>query len=98
MESSNFETDAQKAPRIEEWALVTLGYQEFLDTVVKTSEDGTPIFGKNFLDAYGNSPHRTDTENLLIGLKDMDPEEEDYKDVEDYIKTFLDTYFKLRES
>jgi hypothetical protein len=76
--------------RIEEWVLTNLGYGYRLDTPI--SEKST-IQGRNFLDAYGQSPHRQDTEDLLLEFKDMEPTDPDYEATKNYIMRFLQAQF-----
>ena len=77
-------------PRIEEWALTSLGYGHCLDASVGGN---LPVQGRNFLDAYGDSPHRQNTEDLLLEFKDMDPTDPDYEPTKQYILRFLKAQF-----
>lgn len=72
---------------IEEWTLRTLGYEGFLDQEF----GGYGVVGRNFLDAYGASPHRQNTEDLLEGFRDMDETDPDYEGMKEYILRFLRT-------
>jgi len=75
--------------RIEEWTLLGLGYGHCLDTPVAEGD----VRGRNFLDAYGDSPHRGETEDLLEGFKDMDPTDPDYVSTRTYVMGFLEAKF-----
>jgi hypothetical protein len=82
--------EAEPQPTIEERALVRLGYEHCLDTPL---EEGAPTVGRYFLDAYGNSPKRQDTEDLLRGFVDMDEADPDYPATRTYITRFIEPYF-----
>lgn len=75
---------------IEEWILTKLGYGHCLDMIVSP---GSTITGRNFLDAYGESPHRQKTEDILEGFKDMDSSDPDYDATKAYISRFLEAQF-----
>lgn len=76
--------------RIEEWTLSHLGYGHCLDAAVSEESE---VKGRNFLDAYGQSPHRQDTEDLLLEFRDMDPSDPDYEATKVYILRFLKAQF-----
>jgi hypothetical protein len=78
-----------RAQSIEAWTLVELGYSHTLDVPLP----GSDILGKDFLSAYGDSPHREATEDLLEGFKDMDPAEPDYEPTKTYILRYLEAQF-----
>lgn len=86
--------------RIEAQALTMLGYSHCLNTVV-TDEAGQPVIntqgevvtGQNFLDAYGDSPHRENTENLLYGFIGMHPSHPAYEKVKAIILLAFDAKF-----
>lgn len=75
---------------IEEWTLNALGYSHCLDVAVT---DDSTVLGRNFLDAYGESPHRQKTEDRLDGFRDMDASDPDYEDSKAYILRFLKAKF-----
>lgn len=77
-------------PSIEERVLVRLGYEHCLDTPL---EEGAPTVGRHFLDAYGDSPKRQDTEDLLHGFADMPETDPDYGATKAYITRFIEPYF-----
>jgi hypothetical protein len=85
--------EQEPQPSIEERVLRELGYEDCLDTPV---DEGGNITGRNFLDAYGDSPKRQDTEDLLYGFDDMSPADPDYEATKAYITRFIDA--KLRPS
>ena len=75
---------------IEERVLVRLGYAHCLDTPL---EEGEPTVGRHFLNAYGDSPKRQDTEDLLQGFVDMPETDPDYGATKAYITRFIEPYF-----
>jgi hypothetical protein len=77
-------------PSIEEQVLLKLGYGQQLDTPLSIGE---PAKGRNFLDAYGNSPQRQHTEDLLNGFLDMPETDPDYEPMKAYLTTYLESQF-----
>lgn len=75
---------------LEEQVLIKLGYGHSLD---KPVTGGAPATGRNFLDAYGDSPHRQDTADLLSGFLDMAETDPDYEQTKNYISRFLKPQF-----
>jgi hypothetical protein len=90
MEQINRGESPELEMSIEEWILTKLGYSHCLDTTI--SPDST-VTGRNFLEAYGESPHRQSTEDILEGFKDMDPSDPDYETARAYILRFLEAQF-----
>lgn len=84
------ETEPQ--PTLEESALIELGYGHCLDTPLGVGE-GSLVTGRNFLDAYGNSPKRQDTEDLLRGFVGMSHDDPDYEAAKSYLRRFIEPYF-----
>ncbi len=82
--------ESEPKPSIEERALIRLGYQHCLDARL---EEGSPTVGRHFLDAYGNSPKRQDTEDLLQGFLEMSETDPDYGAAKAYITRFVEPYF-----
>lgn len=78
--------ESEPKPSIEERVLVRLGYEHCLDTPL---EEGGPT-GRHFLDAYGDSPQRQKTEDLLHGFADMPPSDPDYEATRAYITGFIE--------
>lgn len=70
-------------PRIEHLVLVKLGLEQLLDQPVY---GGSPATGANFLDAYpDDSPHRTETEDILLAFDEMDAADPDYQQTRELI-------------
>jgi|GEM_PF-1472454 len=85
------EAAAEPPARIEEQVLAALGYSERqLDAPVGGAAPG--ITGRNFLEGYGASPMRTETEDTLYGFMAMDPADPDYPAMRTYVATFLTAY------
>jgi len=82
--------EQEPQPSIEERVLRELGYEDCLDTPLGK---GVNITGRHFLDAYGGSPKRQDTEDLLYGFADMSPTDPDYEATKTYITRFIEPYF-----
>lgn len=82
-------------PRIEELALLKLGYDHYLDHEIPVpSRPGEVVTGRNFLDAYSSgSPHREATQQTLELLVDMDPSDQNYETVRTYVETFIKARF-----
>jgi hypothetical protein len=81
-------------PSIEEQVLLKIGYGQHLDTPLNI---GSPATGRNFLDAYGDSPHRQETEDLLIGFLDLPETDPDYEPTKAYIITYIEAALRPRE-
>lgn len=82
--------EVEPIPSIEERVLVRLGYEHCLDTPLG---DGVPTVGRNFLDAYGDSLKRQDTEDLLHGFADMSETDPDYEATKAHITRYVEPYF-----
>lgn len=85
---SAFTAETEPELRLEERALTKIGYGHILDNEIALP--GRPIVqGRNFLDAYGDSPHRQNTETILEALDLTDPTDPDYAQLRAYILQFL---------
>ena len=86
--------ESAPSPTLEERVLIRLGYTGVLDTPV---EPGSSIRGRNFLDAYSQTPagqqHRQETEELLEGFLDMPESDPDYEATRAYILPFIEARF-----
>lgn len=88
---SAFTAETEPELRLEERALTKIGYGHCLDTEIAVGS--TTVSGRNFLDAYGDSPHRQNTENMLLALELLDQSDPDYAQLRDYILHFLRPQF-----
>ncbi|HET9174317.1 MAG TPA: hypothetical protein VFN56_03485 [Candidatus Saccharimonadales bacterium] len=83
--------ELEPQPRIEEVLLSVLGRTDCIDKPVPG--EGVPVFGRNFLDAYGTSPKRQSTENLIYEFTHMTPNDPDYDATKTFIVRFIDGVF-----
>jgi len=82
--------ETEPKPTVEAQVLTALGYAHCLDAPV--GEAGV-VVGRNFLDVYGDSPHREQTEDLLHGFAAMAPTDPDYEATKAYLTRFIEPYF-----
>jgi hypothetical protein len=80
----------ERQPSVEEKALVRLGYEHVLDAPI---EEGSAITGRNFLDAYGDSPKRQETEELLAEFSEMKEGDPGYDAMKKYITRFIQAVY-----
>lgn len=82
--------ESEPKPSIEERALVKLGYEHCLDTPL---EEGVPIVGRRFLDAYGDSPIRQHTEDELYYFLDLSETDPDFARMQARLTRVIETYY-----
>jgi hypothetical protein len=85
---------------VEGQILASFGYGHCADVVLKhtdgsdvTGQDGTPVTGDRFLDAYTDPDRRQHTEDMLTGFQTMGSTDPDYAAAKAYIGTWLKAYF-----
>lgn len=85
-------SETEPEQRLEARALTRLGYGHCLDTDV-VLPGGATVQGRNFLDGYGNSPHRQDTEKILQAFELIERDDPNYETLRTYILHFLRPQF-----
>lgn len=79
---------------LEARALAACGFGKYVYQPVALGDQVVEgVFGHNFLSAYGDSPHRQRTEELLDAFLNMSPDDPDYADTREYLEVYFQAYF-----
>lgn len=77
---------------IEQQTLIAFGYEHVADQIFEIG--GKSFAGRNFLDAYGDSPHRQTTEAILRGFFASNPKTDpNHNSKRAYVASFLEPVF-----